>query len=53
MSAQSMFVCRNAARTAWIVHAGIDPELCGALVILNFCPTKKAALEWVAEQQRA
>ena len=45
-----MKLSRNATRTAWIVYDGYYPELCGAIVILGFFPTRKSALEWMASQ---
>jgi hypothetical protein len=46
---------RNAMKTAWLVHAGKDAQLCVAVTILNMFPITKhnAAVQWASDQVAA
>lgn len=52
---RQIYVVRNAMKTAWLVHAGKDQQLCGAVTLLNMFPINQrdAAFDWASEQVAA
>jgi hypothetical protein len=52
---RQIYVVRNAMKTSWLVHAGKDAQLCGAVTILNMFPITQhnAAVDWASEQVSA